>query len=141
MPRIFELFTKQPNLKNLYLKRHQVDYSLDRLVFGVDDIIELFIKPPSLKNLNLKRYQVAYSLDRLVFGVDNIHIDVHISPQVYNALKRTASLLMIKHSQSEDFFEEYKREFCEIEKDTLRRVCTDVLLDGINRAKSAAEVQ
>ena len=94
-----------------------------------------------LKNLGLKRYQVAYSLDRLVFGVDNIHIDVHISPQVYNALKRTASLLMIKHSQSEYFFEEYKREFCEIEKDTLRRVCTDVLLDGINRAKSAAEVQ
>ena len=98
-------------------------------------------KPPSLKNLGLKRYQVAYSLNRLVFGVDNIHIDVHISPQVYNALKRTASLLMIKHSQSEDFFEEYKREFCEIEKDTLRRVCMDVLLDGINRAKSAAEVQ
>ena len=141
MPRIFKLSTKRPNLKNLYLKRHQVDYSLDRLVFGVDDIIELFIKPPSLKNLNLKRYQVAYSLDRLVFGVDNIHIDVHISPQVYNALKRTASLLMIKHSQSEDFFEEYKREFCEIEKDSLRRVCADVLLDGINRAKSAAEVQ
>ena len=141
MPRIFKLFTKRPNLKNLYLKRHQVDYSLDRLVFGVDDIIELFIKPPSLKNLNLKRYQVAYSLDRLVFGVDNIHIDVHISPQVYNALKRTASLLMIKHSQSEDFFEEYKREFCEIEKDSLRHVCADVLLDGINKAKSAAEVQ
>ena len=100
-----------------------------------------FTKPPSLKNLDLKRHQIDYSLNRLVFGVDNIHIDVHISPQVYNALKRTASLLMIKHSQSEDFFEEYKREFCEIEKDTLRRVCTDVLLDGINRAKSAAEVQ
>jgi len=29
----------------------------------------------------------------------------------------------------------------EIEKGTLRRVCTDVLLDGISRAKSAAEVQ
>jgi hypothetical protein len=104
-------------------------------------IFELFTKQPSLKNLGLKRYQVAYSLDRLVFGVDNIHIDVHISPQVHNALKRTASLLMIKHSQSEDFFEEYRRESCEIEKDALRRVCTDVLLDGINRAKSAAEVQ
>jgi hypothetical protein len=82
MPRIFELFTKQPNLKNLYLKRHHVDYSLDRLVFGVDDIIELFIKPPSIKNLNLKRYQVAYSLDRLVFGVDNIHLYFHHIPQV-----------------------------------------------------------
>src|SRR5664280_891517 len=141
MHSFFELFKKPSTIKNLYLKRNQVDYSLDRLVFGVDDFIELFTKTPSLKNLGLKRYQVAYSLDRLVFGVDNIHIDVHISPQVYNALKRTASFLMIKHSQSEDYFEEYKREFCEIEKDTLRRVCTDVLLDGINRAKSAAEVQ
>ena len=119
MHRNFKLFSKQPNIKNLYLKRHQVDYSLDRLVFGVDDIIELFIKPPSLKNLGLKRYQIAYSLDRLAFGVDNIHIDVHISPQVYSALKRTASLLMIKHSQSEVFFEEYQRAFCETEKDTL----------------------
>ena len=141
MHSFFELFKKPSTIKNLYLKRNQVDYSLDRLVFGVDDFIELFTKTPSLKNLGLKRYQVAYSLDRLVFGVDNIHIDVHISPQIYNALKRTASFLMIKHSQSEDYFEEYKREFCEIEKDTLRRVCTDVLLDGINRAKSAAEVQ
>jgi hypothetical protein len=141
MHSFFELFKKPSTIKNLYLKRNQVDYSLDRLVFGVDDFIELFTKTPSLKNLGLKRYQVAYSLDRLVFGVDNIHIDVHISPQVYNALKRTASFLMIKHSQSEDYFEEYKREFCEIEKDTLRCICTDVLLDGINRAKSAAEVQ
>jgi hypothetical protein len=105
------------------------------------EIFKLFKKPPSLKNVGLKRYRVAYSLNRLVFGVDNIHIDVHISPQVYNALKRTASILMIKHSQSENFFEEYKRELCETEKDTLRRVCTDVLLDGINKSKSAAEVQ
>jgi hypothetical protein len=105
------------------------------------DIFHFFTKPPSLKNLDLKRYQIDYSLNRLVFGVDNIHFDVHISPQVYKALKRTASLLMIKHSRSEYFFKDYKREFCEIEKDTLRRVCTDVLLDGISRAKSAAEVQ
>jgi len=90
------------------------------------NIIHFFTKPPSLKNLDLKRYQIDYSLNRLVFGVDNIHFDVHISPQVYKALKRTASLLMIKHSRSEYFFKDYKREFCEIEKDTLRRVCTDV---------------
>ena len=80
-------------------------------------------------------------MNRLVFGVDNIHFDVYISPQVYNALKRTTTLLMIKHSRSEYFFKNYKREFCEIEKDTLKRVCTDALLDGIAKAKLAAEVQ
>ena len=104
-------------------------------------IFELFTKPPSIKNLEIKRYQIDYSLNRLIFGVDNIHFDVYISNQVYSALKRTTSLLMIKHSRSEYFFKDYKREFCEIEKDTLRRVCTDVLLDGISKAKSVAEVQ
>jgi len=107
----------------------------------MSSIFELFTKTPSLKNLDLKRYQIDYSLNKLVFGVDNIHFDVHISPQAYNALKRTAYLLTIKHSRSEYFFRDYKRESCEIEKDILRRVCTDVLLDGISRAKSAAEVQ
>jgi hypothetical protein len=104
-------------------------------------IFELFTKTPSLKNLDLKCYSIDYSLNRLVFGVDNIHFDVHISPQAYNTLKLAASLLMIKHSRSEYYFRDYKREFCEIEKDKLRRVCTDVLLDGISRAKLAAEVQ
>jgi hypothetical protein len=104
-------------------------------------IFESFKKQPSLKNLGLKRYQFSYSLDKLVLGVDNIRFDVHISPQVYSALKRAAFLLMIKHSKSEDFFNDYKRESCEIEKNTLRHVCTDILTDGINRAKSANEVQ
>lgn len=104
-------------------------------------IFESFTKQPSLKNLGLKRYQFSYSFDKLVLGVDNIHFDVRISPQVYNALKRTAILLMIKHSQSEDFFSDYKRDSCEIGKETLRRVCTDALIDGINKAKSGNEVQ
>ncbi len=104
-------------------------------------IFELFAKTPNLKNIDLKRYHVDYSLNRLIFGVDNIHFDVYISQQVCNTLKRTASLLMIKHSRSEHFFKDYKRESCEIEKDALRRVCTDILLDGISRAKSVAEVQ
>jgi hypothetical protein len=103
--------------------------------------LESFKHQPSLKNLSLKRYQFFYSLDKLALGVDNIHFDVHISPQVCNTLKRTVYLLMIKHSESEDFFNDYKRESCEIEKETLRRFCTEVLTDGINRAKSANEVQ
>lgn len=100
-----------------------------------------FSQPPSLKQLPLKRYLIDFSLDALVPGVDNIHIDVHISPQVHNAVKRVASLLMIKHSRTENFFRQYNKEHCENEKNTLRHVCTNVLLDGINRAKSLSEVQ
>ena len=48
---------------------------------------------------------------------------------------------MIKHSRSENFFEDDKKERRENEKLALRHVCTDVLLEGINRAKSESEVQ
>jgi len=141
MSGIFGSFSNRQNNKDLYAGRHQADYSLGRLIFGVDGFFELFAKQPSLQNLNLKKYQITYSLNRLALGVDNLRMDVHISPQVYNALRRTVSLLVIKHSQTEIFFEEYKKELYEAEKENLRRVCTDVLLDGINRAKSAGEVQ
>lgn len=98
-------------------------------------------KKPNLKILELKRYQVSFGLDRLVFGVDNVHIDVHISPQVYSCLKKTAFLLMVKHTRTENFFKEYKKDLCETEKESLRRLCNDILLDGINKAKIASEVQ
>jgi len=100
-----------------------------------------FKKPPVIKNLGIKPYKVYCSLNRLAVGVDNIHLDVHISPQVYSALKKTAFLLTIKHSGTDIFFKEYKREFCEIEKDALKRICNDALLDGINKAKAASDVQ
>jgi class 3 adenylate cyclase len=100
-----------------------------------------FSRPPSLEKLPLKPYKINFSLDALVPGVDNIHIDVHISPQVHNAVKLAASLLMIKHSQTENFFTQYSKEKCENEKNALKHVCTNVLLEGINRAKSLSEVQ
>ena len=98
-------------------------------------------QPPTLNNLGLKRYQTAYSLNRLPSGVDNVHLDVHISPQVHSTLKKTAFLLMIKHTGTEIFFKDYKKDSCEIEKEALRRNCNDILLDGINKAKIASEVQ
>ncbi len=100
-----------------------------------------FSKLPSLKSLHLKPYLVDYSLDRLSFGVDNIHFDVHISPQLCNALKKTTLLVIIKHSHAELFYRDYKKESCKNEKDTLKNLCTDVLLDGINLAKSEGEYQ
>jgi len=100
-----------------------------------------FSKPPSLRQLPLKPYLVDFPLNRLVLGVDNVHLDVYISPQVHNTVKRTIFLLMIKHSQLENFFGEYKKEVCESEKKTLYDISTNILLEGINRAKSESEVQ
>ncbi|MCX5838251.1 MAG: hypothetical protein NTW71_06975 [Deltaproteobacteria bacterium] len=100
-----------------------------------------FSKPPSLKQLPLKRYLINFSLDRLALGVDNIHIDVHISPQVLSAVKRAVYISMIKHSQSEYFFEDHHKDPRENEKLALKNVCIEVLLEGINNAKSKSEVQ
>jgi hypothetical protein len=97
--------------------------------------------PPSLKQLPLKPFRVNLSLNRLIPGVDNIRIDVHLSPQLHNTLKKTASLLMIKHSRTGHYFQDYRKESCEDEKNTLRNLCKSILMDGINKAKSDAEVQ
>ena len=105
------------------------------------NIFHFFTKPPSLKTLNLKRYLVNFSLNRLVSGVDNIHLDVHISAQVHNSLKRTAFLLMFKHSQTEDYSTAYKEEYCDNEKRDLKNLCTEILMDGVNKAKAESEVQ
>ena len=80
-------------------------------------------------------------MERLAFGVDSIHIDVRISDQVHSVVRRAVAASLIRHSRSEGFFEEEKRERRENELSTLRNVCTDVLQEGINRAKVASEVQ
>ena len=105
------------------------------------NFFHFFSKPLSLEILNLKRYQVNFSLNRLASGVDNIHLDVRISTQVHSSLKRTAFLLMFKHSQTEDYSTAYKEEYCDNEKKDLKHLCTDILIDGINKAKAEAEVQ
>ncbi|HON59941.1 MAG TPA: hypothetical protein PLT45_10460 [Smithella sp.] len=96
---------------------------------------------PSVRDLGVKLYRLPYSLDRIPLGVDNVHIDVHLSPQIYNALRKAAFFLMIRYSKTEMFFKEFRKDSCETAKEDLRRVCNDVLLDGINKAKKSSDVQ
>ncbi len=101
----------------------------------------LHCKPPSHQQHPLKRYSINFSFSRLLFGIDSIHIDVHVSPQLHTAVKKAVSLLMIKHSRAEKFFLEKKKDHRENEKLELKRICTEVLSEGINRAKAESEVQ
>ena len=48
---------------------------------------------------------------------------------------------MFKHSQSQGYSTTYKEEYCENEKKDLKHLCTDILMDGIDKAKSESEVQ
>jgi len=100
-----------------------------------------FLKPPSLKQLPLKPYRIHLSLDRLMVGVDNIHIDVHISPRVHGAVKQAAAASLIRHSRSEHYLEDGKKEHRGNEKLALKQVCADVLREAIYRTKSESEAQ
>jgi hypothetical protein len=101
----------------------------------------LFARLPELRGLPFRPYRVQFSLDRRACGVDNIHIDVYVSPQLHNVLKKTASLVLVKHTRTDYYFKDYKRDICESEKDILRNLCTEILQHAINRAKTEAEPQ
>jgi hypothetical protein len=98
-------------------------------------------KPLTLRGLRLEPYRMVYALNRLPLGVDNVRLDVHISPRAHNALSKTLFSLMIKHTGTEIFFKDHRKDSCEIEKNSLRRICNDILLDGINKAKISSEIQ
>ena len=100
--------------------------------------LPFFSKPPSLKGLPLERYRVAISLDKLVFGVDSIHIDVRISPRVRSAIRRAAAVAMVRHCRCEDYFPGHRRKDRENEKLTLKDLCTELLVEGVYRAKAEA---
>ncbi|MBN1662437.1 MAG: hypothetical protein JW943_02440 [Deltaproteobacteria bacterium] len=100
-----------------------------------------FAKPPAIRHLPLKPYLIDFSLDRLAIGVDNIHFDVRISPRLCDALKKAAWLVLIKHSRTDYYYKDYSRKACEGEKEILKQLCMDVLLNGINKAKTEGEHQ
>ncbi len=104
-------------------------------------MLRFFSKSPNLKNLDLQRYRFNFSLDRLASGVDNIHTDVNVSPEVYTAVAEITNLLLIRHSKTESFFGTVKKDRLDKKKEGLRTLCTDVLLEGIHKAKSESEVQ
>ncbi len=98
-------------------------------------------KPPSLKQLPLKPYLYNLSLNRLTKGVDNFHFDVHISPKLFDRVKGAVRLLMIEQSKAETFPRHNNAGKWIKEKDELKRLCEEVLMEAVNRAKLESEVQ
>ena len=101
----------------------------------------LFTKVPNLKGLQLKSYSINFSLNRLKLGVDNIRFDVHLSPEFCKTTSKVIRQLIarqFKSSHTPDLdrkFDWFK------ERDEFKRLCRQVLMDAINKAKLASEVQ
>ena len=100
-----------------------------------------FTKDLNLKGFPLKSYSINFSLNRLNLGVDNIRFDVHLSPEFCKTTSRVILQLIarqFKSSHTPDLdrkFDWFK------ERDEFKRLCREVLIDAINRAKLACEVQ
>ncbi len=96
---------------------------------------------PSLSGLPLETYSIRLSLDRLVPGVNNIHYDVHLSPVFLEATRKTVFTLIARHCQAEKILGIDKKSNWVKERDEFKRLCRDVLVDVVNKAKSNREIQ
>lgn len=93
------------------------------------------------EQLTLKTYSADCSLSNLSPGVDNIHTDVHLSPAFCESAKKVVRQLFFKHTKVKKFLDDDIDSSLVIEKDEFKRLCRDVLLAAVNKAKSDAEIQ
>ena len=78
-------------------------------------------------------YSADFSLQRIMPGVDNFRYDVHLSPLFCEAVSRIAFHFIIKHARAE---KELGESFGWLkDRDEFKRLCRDLMLDAIKRAK------
>ncbi len=78
-------------------------------------------------------YSAHFSLNRIMPGVDNFHYDVHLSPIFRESVSRISFHLILKFSRAD---EDLDIEFDWVkEREEFKRLCHDILLDAVKRAK------
>ncbi len=100
-----------------------------------------FSKFPDIRDLPLKTYSLFFSLDKLTPGVDNVRYDVHLSPGFLISTSNTIFNLVTSQARAERLLGMGKKQTWKTEKDEFKRLCSDIILAGINRAKSDREIQ
>lgn len=97
-------------------------------------------KLPDLRSFPLKHHDFNFSLNKLVTGVDNVRFDVLLSPRVCKATGDIAYRLLAENSRTEevlgiDHLKGVK------ERQEFGELCKELLLDGINKAKTGRQIQ
>jgi len=100
-----------------------------------------FSKLPSLREFPLKAVSISFSLDRLVRGVDNVRYDVYLSPDFRKTASQLVSQVVALHTRSEEIMSLDKASNLVRERDEFKRLCREIMLDGINKAKLRREIQ
>ncbi len=100
-----------------------------------------FFRPPSLKEFPIKTSAITFSLDRLARGVDNIRYDVHLSPDFCKAAIKMVTQIIAMHTKSEEILGLDKSANPGGERDEFKRLCHEVMTDGVNKAKLRRDIQ
>ncbi|OQY05292.1 MAG: hypothetical protein B6I22_07685 [Desulfobacteraceae bacterium 4572_123] len=100
-----------------------------------------FSKLPDIRDLPLKVYSFDFSLDKLTPGVDNIRYDVHLSPGFIKSVGDTIFSMVVSQAKVGRLLGMGKKQTWQSEKDEFKKLCGDIMLAGINRAKSDREIQ
>ncbi len=97
--------------------------------------------PPVLRAFPLRTSPVKFSLDRLTRGVDNIRYDVFLSPDFCKSVSKLTTQAMAAHTHSDEVLNLAKASNLPKEREEFRRLCHEVMLDAINKAKMREELQ
>jgi len=100
-----------------------------------------FSKSPDIRDIPLKTYSLYFSLDKLTPGVDNVRYDVHLSPGFIKSTGNIVFNLVVSQAKAGQLLGMEKNQTWQSEKDEFKRLCRDVMLAGINRAKSDRKIQ
>jgi hypothetical protein len=94
-----------------------------------------------LNKLQIESYSVELPFDRLKLGVDNIRYDVYISAEFRKVSDQFVFELIMKHAEvSESFILNPDINWFK-EISDFQRLCTEILTDSVNKAKTQEELQ
>ncbi len=96
---------------------------------------------PTIHQFPLKQYHFGISIDRLKRGIDNVRHDVHISPDFHRMTNRLIFQLILHYAEVSPIFHTETRFHWHNEISEFKRLCHEILLHGVNSAKSSREIQ
>jgi len=94
----------------------------------------------SILKTRLKPYTFSFSLDKITPGVDNVRYDVCLSPELCKTTGDLVLRLISEHAKADEILRMDNRAKVK-EFNLFRKLCHDVLLAAVHRAKAGRQMQ
>ncbi len=103
--------------------------------------IKTIFMRPEIKDNELKSYSINFPMDRLRKGVDNSRYDVYFSKDFQLSVSRAIFSLFIKYTKTDSILNLSNKSLLIKDIKNFRKLCYQIILYGINRAKVEKEGQ